>query len=458
MTLIGTIAVDRFTLVDAEGAYITLETFAADASFGPDTIDWLVTELADGLYELAVTIPVRGSYYLRLLGGGSGQIHEFTTVADDYEVGDTITDYFTILDSDGAYVTGATLTVDATYDPSGTTFGPTTAEIGSGLYSISWGADSAGAYTARVIATLDPPEEPQLFEFEHIVVVPVAVSSPFATPIGTTLEDLIQGVAVACHDYKLVIATSDAADGATWPDRRRLGARAAKTFKGSLLYVLEAAVSANVGQEAYVIDSVSGALQLDVPLPGAVRVGDRGYVTNLESVGFDRDTYIFQLNSRIKSSFPFALRDAAWTFTDVLDAEAPYLTPPEDFTHISVVSFPLYSGSMPTLIPFTEYGDGDGWFWDAANDRLQINSPYRDAAHNAYLSIRGYGRWEDLVDGSDVTGVDYEWLVDAAAGMLILSTGDPRRQSEAAMHFNRADALRIKASTSVMPNTVQIRP
>jgi hypothetical protein len=110
------------------------------------------------------------------------------------------------------------------------------------------------------------------------------------------------------------------------------------------------------------------------------------------------------------------------------------------------------------LIPFTEYGDGDGWFWDAANDRLQINSPYRDTAHNAYLSIRGYGRWGELVDGSDVTGIDYEWLVEATAAQLILSLRDNRRQSEAAMHFNRADALRIKASTAIMPNTVQIRP
>lgn len=455
---IGDTAVDRFTVLDAEGTVITGETFTVDASFGPASIAATFTELGDGMYEETFPITASGMYYVRAVGTITGQVHEMSLITDETVVGETITYYFTILDADGAYVDGVPLAVEAAYDPSGANFGPTTTEIGDGLYAITWVADSNGVYTARVLATLDAPDEPQRFEFEHFVAAVVAAVSPFIAPIGTTLDDLIRGVAVACKDYYGVRATSDAPDGSTWPDRNRLGGRPAKMFKGSLLFVLEAADAANVGEEIYVTDSVSGALQFEFPLPGAVRTGDRGYVLNLESTGFSRDQYIEEINSRIKSAFPFALRDAAWTFTDVFNAELPYVTPPEEFTHISVINFPLYSGAAPTMIPMTEYPDGDGWFWDGSNDRLVINSPYRDAAHNGYLSIRGYGRWDDLASGSDVTGIDYEWLVHATAGMLILSVRDARRQSEAAMHFNRADALRIKASTSLLPNTVQIRP
>ena len=453
---IGTDAIDRFTLLDAEGEPILLETFTADAAYGVTT--WEVSELGAGMYQLTVPITASGAYYLRLLGETFFQVHEFSLLADDIETGESITEYFTILDVDGLYVEGAVITVDAAYDPGAGEFAPIISEIGNGLYSATWSADSAGVYTLRLLATLPDPDEPQRFEFEHYVAAPVAEVSPFTAPIGTTLDDLVRGVAMACKDYHDVEATDDAPDGSSWPDYEELAGKPAKTFKGANLFVLAAADTANVGRSVRTVDSVEGTLLLARPLPGAVRVGDTGYLTDLESSGFSRRAYIRSINSTIKSAFPFALRDANWTMTSVLDGAAPWLSVPEELTHISMVSFPLYSDAAPTIIPFTEYGDGDGWTWDAANDRLQINSPYRDAAHNAYLSIRGYGRWPDLVDGSDVTGVDYEWIVHQTAGMLILSLRDPRRQSEAAMHFNRADALRLKASTAVIPNTIQIRP
>lgn len=456
--LLGTDAVDRFTLLDSEGVAIEGETFTIDAAYGPTAVTETVTELGNGMYQLTVPISASGAYYLRLVGDTSGQIHEFSLLTDEAEVGDTLTDYFTILDADGALVVGATLTVDAAYDPGGASFAPTLLEIGNGLYSATWGADSAGVYTLRVLATLPDPDEPQIFEFEHVVLAIVAEVSPLTAPIGTTLDDIIRGVAMACRDYYEVEATTDAPDGTSFPDADNLSGKPAKTFKGADLFVLEAADTVNVGRHVRTIDSVDGALLFARPLPGVIRTGDVAYLTDLESTGNSRRQYRTEINSRIKSSFPFALRDAAWTFTAVFDACAPYLTPPEEFTHISLVSFPLYSDAAPTVIPFAEYADGDGWTWDAAHDRLQINTPYRDAAHNAYLTIRGYGRWPDLVEGTDITGVDYEWLVHATAGMLVLATRDPRRQSEAAMHFNRADALRIKASTSIMPNTVMVRP
>ena len=73
------------------------------------------------------------------------------------------------------------------------------------------------------------------------------------------------------------------------------------------------------------------------------------------------------------------------------------------------------------------------------------------------LTIRGFGRWAALEDGSDVTGIDRQWLVEMTAGLMIQSLRDARRLSEAAMHVNRADGYLPKAITQLPANTIKIR-
>lgn len=461
--LIGTENVDRFTLLDSTGTVIEGEVFEADFMSSPSggTIDWSVTELGSGLYELRHPVPEAGFYYLRVVGAFSAQIHELSLRTDDPAIGDTVTEYFTVLDDDGNYFSGAGMIVDASFDPGGDPFAIDVTSLPFGVYRGTWVADNAGIYTWRVLADLSGiGDDNQLFEFETRVAETVVVVTPFSAPSGTTLDDLVRGVAMLCKDFYRVRATTDATESTTWPDLNHLSGRPAKMFKGASLFVDSAADAANVGQIVHVEDSVSGALVLASPLPSAPRARDTGYLTNLESTGFVWDQYHEEINAQIRSIFPECVQPAVWTFTTAFDGEFPYLTPPEEFTHIYQVDYPagIWAAESYQSIPHEhEIGNRNGWWWDEGHDRLVIGGPYRSNLSGAFLTIHGFGRWPELEEPGDVTGIAFEWLRYAAAGTLTWSLRDQRRQAEAANNVNRADSLRIKVGTRFPPNTVKIR-
>lgn len=460
--LIGSTWVDRFSVIDSEGQQVTGLTFTDDQNFDPDggVFEYTVTELGGGLYQVRFDLALAGTYYLRLVTEGLDpfQVFEFEIVTDGPEVDGPFIRYFTIRDDAGNYYGGSTLTVVDAYDPEGNLFVPIFEDLGNGLYSVTWDVPIEGVYTLRVEADLsDVGDEPQLFEFElRVEAAVVDGPSPFVAVTGNTLDDIVRAVAVDCKDYLAIRATSDS-DRDTWPDNLRTAARPPKAFKGAHLFVLNATVDENVGQEARVTDSVSGALQLTPPLPGNIRRGDRGYLVNLESNGFDRDAYIERINTSLRGIFPNSLAPMLWTFTDRFDATTPHLRPPAEFTHISSVSFPN-QGYEPndTYVPLSD-PNREGWWWDAGLDAFVLGGGYRSWANDLFITIRGWGRWPELINGTDRTGCDFEWLVQDTAANLIWSLRDPKRQSEAANRQNRADVLRDKAATELPPNTIQIR-
>ena len=460
--LIGTTYTDRFTLIDSEGAYVEGETFTADQSFDPAgaSFDWEITELGDGLYELTYTLALAGTYYLRLVTETLSpfQVYESSVVTDELEAGATATHYFTVRDAAGDFYGGSPIAVDATYDPAGDIIVPIITDLENGLYRVTWPLPDPGTYTVRLIASLpDTGDEDQVFEFESRVLEATEDEvNPFAAVTGATLDDLIRSVARKCRDYLETKATENASDGSAWIERRRLGARSPKALKGSELFVTSAAISDNTGYAVGVLDSVSGALTLDPALPAASRANDTGYIVNLASEGFHRDTYKQVIVDTIGDAFPNMLQPASWTFTDSFDGDYPYLTPPDAFTHIYDLIIPSegwYGGEthIPQGTP-----ERPGWYWDGS--RIVIAGEcYREFASGTYLTILGYGAWPDLVNDTDKTGIDRQWLTEQAAGMLILSLRDPKRQAEAAMHLNRADGYLPKAITMVAPNTIRIR-
>lgn len=462
--LIGTELVDRFTVLDDEGVYVTGETFTADQVRDPanDVFDYTVTELGSGLYEVRFDLDLAGVYYLRLVTDTlvPAQVYEFQVQTDDPEVGSTVTHYFTVRDDDGVYHPGSSVTVVDAYDPSGMVFVPIIDDLGSGLYRVTWDTDSEGIYTLRLSADLtDVGDEAQIFEFETRV-LPSAQDdeTPFSSVVGSTLDDLVQRVARACRDLLSTTASEDS-DSGTWHDDLELVARSPKALKGASLFVKTAAAAENIGREVRVRDSVDGALVLSPALPADVRRGDRAYLTNLESSGFVRRSYVESLNDHIADIFPNCLRPASWTFTTVFDGAAPYLVPPEEFTHLTTVGYPASQWS-PSEDFIPQFGINDysaGWYWDEAQGRIVIQGGYVGAVSGMYLTIRGFGRWGALESDSDVTGIDSQWLVQQTAGDMILSLRDARRQSEAAMHINRADGYLPKAITNLPPNTIRIR-
>lgn len=79
-------------------------------------------------------------------------------------LGETHRDRFTIIDSEGAYLTGATLVADRSYDPDGGTIDYAVGELGNGLYEVVWELDHVGLYYLRLVTTNVDPF--QVFEFQ----------------------------------------------------------------------------------------------------------------------------------------------------------------------------------------------------------------------------------------------------------------------------------------------------
>jgi hypothetical protein len=461
--LLGETHRDRFTIIDSEGTYLTGAVLESDRSYDPDggTVDYAVGELGNGLYEIVWELDHVGYYYVRLVTTNVTpfQVFEFQVRTDDPEVGDTVTNYFTVRDDDGQFFGGAPITVLDTYDPNGATFAMTITDLADGLYQADFQATYPGVYSFRLQADLSEiGDDPQIFEFDQRVLPLEATGeTPFMPAYGPSLDELVRDVALLCRDLHDTRATEDAPDASHWIDRGSLVGRSPKTFKGASLFVMSAASDANLGYETTVVDSADGVLTLSPALPSVPRRGDTAYLTNLESTGFPRQTYVNQINAHILQAFPNDLRPAVWTFTDRFDAASPYLIPPKEFTHLYDVAYPssLYS-PLEEHMPMTDR-NRSGWYWDWASERIVIQGAYAAAVHGSLLTIRGFGRWEALTTNTETTGVDRQWLTSITAGDMIISLRDPKRMSEGAMRLNRADGFHVKMAISLPDGVIRIR-
>lgn len=461
--LLGETHRDRFTIINDEGGYLTGATLVSDRSYDPDggTVDYAVGELGNGLYEVVWELDHVGLYYVRLVTTNITpyQVFEFSVRTDDPEVGDTVTNYFTIRDDDGNFFGGAPVTVIDTYDPAGEAFAVLITDLADGLYQAEFQATMPGIYSFRLSADLsEVGDDPQLFEFDQRVLPLVATGeTPFMPAFGPSLDELVRDVALLCRDLYDVRCTEDAPDASHWVDRGALVGRSAKMFKGASLFVTSAASDENVGVETTVVDSVDGVLTLSPALPSIPRRGDTAYLTNLESAGFPRQTYINQINAHILQAFPNDLRPAIWTFPDRFDAATPYLIPPQEFTHLYDVSWPsfLYS-PLEEHMPMTDRNRA-GWYWDWAREAIVIQGGYAAAVHGQPITIRGFGRWEALEHGTEQTGIDRQWLTSITAGDMIISLRDPKRMSEGAMRLNRADGFHVKMAMNLPDGVIRIR-
>ena len=265
------------------------------------------------------------------------------SIADDYEVGDTATHYFTVRDDDGNYYGGAAISVVDSYGPDGLLFVPLIDDLSTGLYRVTWEVAEAGVYTLRLLADLSPlGDDNQLFEFESRV-LPSAqdAESPFAPVLGPTLEDLIREVALLCRDYARTVASEDSTDGATWRDDLNFAARSPKSFKGASLFVLTAAGAENVDARC---GSVTPSRARADPDPGAPLDGAPGRPGLPDQPGVGRvhpRELQRSLNDRISDTLS---QRAATGGLDLPYALRPGLSvpePPVEFTHLSSVGYPL---------------------------------------------------------------------------------------------------------------------
>ncbi len=380
-----------------------------------------------------------------------------------YYRGETIVDTFTILGADGLPATGVTVSADETIAPDGTSFSLTIDELGDGVYQVSFVAAQYGDYYFRLSTDTDPVqyfEEDYNVDITSMAIGPGGVSG-VSSLYGNTLYDLIRAVAVRVGDFKQLRATASS-PSTQWVDAVRLSAIPAGAYKGASLWTVGPNLTTlNFWEETRVKDSseANKNLTLEPALPTGVTAGDIAWLTNLNSRGFDRQTYIDTINEAIQESFPNHSLPIAETLADRVDLSSPFFTLPTTFTHIYAVEAQGVDDAMPWYIPFSDQNipGKSGWSWDYASSQLVLGGYAAQAAGGQLIRVLGYGREGILASPEDSTLLDRSYLVRQAAESLMLQTGDQKKLAIASMHGNDGDEYLVKAVTMFEPNTIRIR-
>lgn len=379
----------------------------------------------------------------------------------DFSVGQTIRDYFTIQDSSGVNLTGVTWNVGSTEDPNGDPFTATVTEIGDGVYYVTLFPDTEGIWYYRIDSTNITPA--QSFEESFIVeaAAPTANLTIGAAADGPTLNDLIMATAVRNSDFLEVEATQPGSiDGTSFQDELRLAAIPSQSLKGASITIISPDTSDNYLIERRVSDSSEDTQVLTITpaFPAQVQAGEVAWITNLLSQGSWRSQYKNAINEAIASAYPSNLVRVEYTHPDPWDQDNPYITLDASITHIYGVR--VDDGTTdPTLIPQSAQNISvyPGWFYDFGLGQLGLSGDFRYAANGATVSVLGYGRSPVLVDATDRTSVDREWIVFYAAEIVKGGKGDQKLMAQASRMENRADIVRPKIITGLEPNVLQIR-
>lgn len=378
----------------------------------------------------------------------------------DYNQGDIVQDYFSVVDSDLSPLQGVLFSVDATEDPDGQPFDLTVVEIDNAVYKVVFTAAKVGDYYYRIVSTNITPE--QAWE-ETITIGPVALYGA-ATGVGAytnTLNDLIRRVAVRLGDFRQLTATEQgAADGTTFVDQKRLSAIPASSLKGASITIVSPNTSGNYNIESRVGDSSESTQTLTIypPFPEAVAIGQIAWVTNLQSKGFWKDDYINAINEVISGSSMFHKMPVDYTYPGTFLASDPSIPVPLHMTHVSGVQY-VGPDSMIYTVPFSDQNvqSVPGWSVDFASGRIIINGSWQSVLNEGTIRLTGYGRPAELVNPTDYTTLNVDYVVPRAASILRQSKGDQKLLSSASMMSNDALDAMLGGITIMAPNTIQVR-
>jgi hypothetical protein len=377
----------------------------------------------------------------------------------DWKQGDTVKDYFTVVDEADTLITGATFDVGSTEDPDGDEFDLVITEIGGGVYRVTFLAAKVGTYYYRVDTNnLDPA---QMWE-ETFTVGPVTL---YGAAIGTgaygnTLGNLIKRVATRVKDFAELEATAQGSeDGTTLFDNLRLAAIPAGSLKGAGICCVYPTTADIYLEERRVQDSSeeNQLLTITPPFSGQVQIGDGFHLTNLQSKGYWRNQYRNAINEVIAAIHPMHLVPVSYDYPDLFYSDDPYVPAPLHLTHIYGVQAETEWGIAD--IPFSDQNIRGlpGWSVDYSNANILINGSWANTLNEASIRLLGYGRPAELVNFDDYTTVEPGFLVPAAASILKLSTGDQKQLAVASMFENTSMAATLQTITQVQPGTLRIR-
>ena len=376
----------------------------------------------------------------------------------DYNQGDVVQDYFSVVDESLQPIQDETFEVDAVEDPDGESFSLEIVEIGNGVYKAFFTAAKTGEYYYRVVTTNISPQ--QTFEESWTI----ATASIYGASTGVaaytnTLSDLVRRVATRLGDFRQIQATSNgASDGSSFVDNKRLAAIPASSLKGAGITIVSTG-SDNYNVERRVADSSESSQTLNITpsFPAQVTVGQIGWVTNLQSRGHWWEDYRNVINEVISGATHHKM-PVDYTYPGTFLASDPSIPIPLHMTHIYRVEYLGPDNVLYTLPQSSQnIRSVPGWSVDLASGRVMVNGSWQSVLNEATIRLSGYGRPAELTDPGDFTTLNVAYVVPLAASILRQSKGDAKLLSSASMMTNESIEAQLGGITIMEPNTIQVR-
>jgi len=249
------------------------------------------------------------------------------------------------------------------------------------------------------------------------------------------------------------VATANSADTTVYTDDRA-GYENDHHFRGSDLWFLnDAGTEANRGLTVRVADSTmaDGTLTLRSGLVAAPVIGDEAWLYNIGGAGNHIHSYDATINDAIRSLGEAGHPVYSELVPTVWDDGVTWWAIPEAFTHVSTAQY---------------YDINDNWndipshaiAIDTVEKTFAISPEYAYYANGYDVNLLGRTAPTPLVNDTDTTEVDFEWLVYEAAASLLLQNRSQLMINKGGMLKNAADALRGKAGAfSLIEGMIRVR-
>lgn len=375
----------------------------------------------------------------------------------NYYIGDTVRDYFTVLDESDNPVPGLAPTFVSSLANGENTF-MGVHDAGNGTYYVEFIPTVQGTYYYLLSVPTTPV---QYFEANFDV-----DGSPDTVTIGTpgdganTLKDLVYGVATEVGDLRVLIATEPgASDGSSFIDRIRGSGMPSESLKGANAWVATEA-SANYWRETRVI-AYAGDTQVfsfQPALPYQIQTGEQLWLTNIQSRGWWRQQYIDSINASIRrmrgrNDVPINYLYENYPYEDRMEVAKP-----TNLTKLYGIEVWVGDDPYPQTMPMAPQNREDlaGWSYNYATGMITIRSYGWLPNELGAVRILGFGPETDLVNPGDVTRVPYAFIIPDAAARLMRGKGDPRVLANAAQTQNMAENEFAAAVVNYPPGTISV--
>lgn len=220
----------------------------------------------------------------------------------------------------------------------------------------------------------------------------------------------------------------------------------------------------NAGQDRYVTGSSrdTNSITFSQPLPFAPAIGDEADMTNAYGLGVTFHAVDMAINNALNIARNYALVETAYDVPDPFDGYGVHeVTIPTTYVAINAVmqQNPVTSAWSPVQRAHS-FGD-TGWSIDGVNRSIVINGSAGRGARNKRLRIYGYTLPMPLVNDSDTTTIDLDWLLNKATSHICLDTLLSRSASndwasKGLFYQNQANDRISALSPNIGPNFVRI--